>query len=409
MLGESIRILLYTSYFQPAWEWGGPVASSWALATGLADAGASISVITTDARPAGRTEVARVRFERGVKIETAPVLGGGRFAFSNRIGLAPGLVPMLAHAVRNADLVHAEGMFGLFCPVLFRFCRASRTPYILSARGNFQVTALERKAAKKSLYMAVTGRRDILAAARLHYTTEVERDASPAWLRRLPSFVVGNAVYSGAPGDRERFRAHVGAGDDELVIGVFGRLHEIKGYDILLPALAAAKTRAMIRLYYAGPDEGGYGEVVAAMVRRLGLSDRVTYLGFLRGETMSDALAGIDLAAVPSHMESFGNVVAEATLQGTPVAVSRAVGLWRWVERAGVGVVVDGTVDGWRAALEGLELAAVRGRWRRDQISAAAREEFSPGSTARRMLAEYQHVLDERRAARAKPGEYRAR
>ncbi|ADU15110.1 glycosyltransferase [Asticcacaulis excentricus] len=107
------------------------------------------------------------------------------------------------------------------------------------------------------------------------------------------------------------------------VIGAMGRLHSIKGFDLLLEAcveLRAAGQRFELRIAGDGPERTS----LEALTRQLRLEDHVRFCGW--AEDPLTFLHGVDLFVVPSREESFGLVVIEALAAGVPVVASDTEG-----------------------------------------------------------------------------------
>lgn len=103
------------------------------------------------------------------------------------------------------------------------------------------------------------------------------------------------------------------------VIGALGRLHEIKGFDVLLRAAAGLRDQGVdfrVKLAGDGPELASLKQLAAD----LGLEDRVEFVGWVVDP--SAFLNTIDLFVVPSRYESFGLVVIEAMAAGVPVITS---------------------------------------------------------------------------------------
>jgi glycosyltransferase involved in cell wall biosynthesis len=111
----------------------------------------------------------------------------------------------------------------------------------------------------------------------------------------------------------------------EPVIGFAGRLIPEKGVSVLIDALAELPSHlSRVRLWVAGdgPIRGGLED----QARRLGLADRVEFLGHLPREEIERRFASISIQVVPSvWAEPYGLVTAEAMARGTPV-MATAVG-----------------------------------------------------------------------------------
>jgi glycosyltransferase involved in cell wall biosynthesis len=110
-----------------------------------------------------------------------------------------------------------------------------------------------------------------------------------------------------------------------LHIGSLGRLHPVKGFDILLAALAQLRSNGFVtpvplRVTIAG--EGAQRAQLERMVREFALGD-VTFSGFT--DQSRRFLAEQHLYVQPSRSEGFGIAAHEAMVAGLPVLAS-AVG-----------------------------------------------------------------------------------
>ena len=116
-----------------------------------------------------------------------------------------------------------------------------------------------------------------------------------------------------------------------------------KGLDLLLDAwaLAAPRVEGDLLLAGTGPDEAALRE----RAERLGVADRVRFLGWVAGRDKAELVARARVAAVPSRFETFGIVAAEALAVGTPV-VAYDIDCLREVVPAEGGVLVPREDDG---------------------------------------------------------------
>ena len=110
--------------------------------------------------------------------------------------------------------------------------------------------------------------------------------------------------------------------ENRVIVGYAGRLAEYKGVSVLLRAIAG-DARLELRLAGAGPHRTELVDEAS----RLGISERVRFLGGLTDEQLPDFYRSLDVLAVPSlttrgWMEQFGRVALEAMACGTPVVAS---------------------------------------------------------------------------------------
>ena len=96
----------------------------------------------------------------------------------------------------------------------------------------------------------------------------------------------------------------------------FARLR--KNLDTVLQALVGASG---VHLAVVGAREGS---PYPALAERLGVADRVHFLGFRRD--MAQIMQAVDIFVFPSRYEPFGIVVLEAMASGVPVILAATVG-----------------------------------------------------------------------------------
>ena len=124
------------------------------------------------------------------------------------------------------------------------------------------------------------------------------------------------------PEDGLQFRSEVGVGPDEVLLTFVGRLVPIKRVDVLLRAVARARTAgAAVRLAIVG--DGDCRASLEQLVSELSLGASVNFLGY-RADVLQVA-AGADIAVLSSDNEGTPFSLIEAAAGGHP-AVATDVG-----------------------------------------------------------------------------------
>ena len=388
-----MRVLFVVPAFQPAWQWGGTITADWSMVRGVAQAGVQITVATTDAVPDGRLQVPRERTEQGIKILPTGVFGGGRLRAANRFGISASHFALAVSMMPRFALIHFGAFWMPTWPPLFALCRLMGKPYVITPHGMLEEYSLSQKQGKKELFIKLFARRDLLGAAAIHFTAAQERQNAPACQQDAGnSVIVPNAVEIAHDGEGERFRQKIGASPEETVLGMVGRIHHKKGFDVILPAMGAAREGASPRRVVVGPDEG-YKDQVEQMIAANGLAGRVTFTGMLKGQDLADAYAGLDALVLPSYEENFGMVVVEAVAQGTPAIISEPVGLRHWVAERGVGEVLPMEHQAWVEMLERVDREYIRASWQQKELREEARNRFSLASVGRQMVDAYERLV----------------
>ena len=98
-----------------------------------------------------------------------------------------------------------------------------------------------------------------------------------------------------------------------------GRMVPYKGADLAIRALSQAPQEARLTLYGDGPQRAA----LEALVRDLGLSERVTFAGWLAHEDLSQELGQYRALLFPSLKEANGIIVQECMAIGLPVVPLR--------------------------------------------------------------------------------------
>lgn len=380
-----------TPSFYPAIHWGGPIFSILGLCNALAGiSGCELRVLTTDAAGPGLSD--------SLEISKNPTryLAGYDVHFSHRLfgdAISLGLLAKLWAIVRWADVVHLSYTYSFPTIPTLLACRLLRKPLVWSPHGALQATEQWKDARLRRLKglwewacSAVMPRNCVLYVA-----SEAEKAASLARFPRALACVVPNGVD--VPQALPR-RAWVPGGVLRIIF--IGRLDPTKGIENLLVALSSLKD-SNVRLHIFGSGESHYAAKLAGMLSPLGLDGQVTFMGHVDGDAKRNAFLDADVCLVPSHIESFGMVVAEALAHGVPVIASRNTP-WRGMESKGCGLWVDNSPESLASSIKtirrrNLEEMGMKGReW--------MRESYCWDSIAKRTMRLYRDLRANYRSAK---------
>lgn len=163
-----------------------------------------------------------------------------------------------------------------------------------------------------------------------------------------PAIVVPNGVDIAEHAGSAAPRA-----DPPVVLAV-GRLQAVKGFDLLLHAvarlLAASGDRMSFTVRIGG--DGPERDYLGRLAEGLGIGREVTFLGRLDRRGVADEVARASVVVVPSRVEAFGITVLEAWRAGTAVVATNRGGPPEFVTDGQTGLLVDPTdTDALAAAL----------------------------------------------------------
>jgi glycosyltransferase involved in cell wall biosynthesis len=178
------------------------------------------------------------------------------------------------------------------------------------------------------------------------------------------------------------------------LLAFLGRIHPIKGLDVLLRALVQVKTDVpQVILAIAGADEDGHRNHLQKLAQHLGVQDQVQWLGIVGEEDKRRLLVDADLFILPSFSENFGLAAVEAMAAGCPVILGRGVNIGVQIEAYGAGRMVPTEPKSLATAIvEGLrEPDARRAMGRAGQRLVA--KSYDGEVVARQMLKGYEECL----------------
>ncbi|GAA0784071.1 glycosyltransferase family 1 protein [Roseibium denhamense] len=132
----------------------------------------------------------------------------------------------------------------------------------------------------------------------------------------------------------------------ETDVYVVGRAAENKGYDLIIEALPSlVKLQPEARLVLAaGANSDSDNALLDQWKQRaaeLGVSDRISWRGYVADEDLADFYRAPGIFALPSRYEPFGMTAVEAMACGTPTVVTIHGGLFDQIEFGRHALVAD--------------------------------------------------------------------
>ncbi|MGH7681315.1 MAG: glycosyltransferase family 4 protein [Candidatus Eiseniibacteriota bacterium] len=139
------------------------------------------------------------------------------------------------------------------------------------------------------------------------------------------------------PFDRNEVRSRLGIGERErMVLQVAALAPHKSQVDLLDAAALAVQARPELRFWIAG--EGPLRADLEGQSRRLGLQERVRFLGFRNDVT--DLLRAADIFCVSSYLEGLGTSTLDAMAAGLPVVATQVGGIPEIVTDGDSGLLV---------------------------------------------------------------------
>ena len=320
---------------------------------------------------------------------TTPALSWSeRFRHGNRRAVLAANRRNLERAIRrfgSVDVLHAHVSYPAGW-VAMKLSAETGIPFVITEHmGPFPLPVYERADGALAPFIREPLER---ASARIA--------VSPALCARIESFgiprpeyvpnVVDERLYAPGPPPEGGCFTFFTLCQMETVKGIPDLLQAIR---LLLDGLPVA-ARARVRFRLGGT--GSQSRAFKAQARRLGLGERIAWLGFLPREEARREYRRCDCFVLPSRHESFGIVLVEAGAFGKPVIATRAGGPEAIVTPES-GVLVD---VGQPTALAGAMLAMMEGSRAYDASLIRERfvRQFSRAAVVGRLEEIYRRVLE---------------
>jgi glycosyltransferase involved in cell wall biosynthesis len=138
--------------------------------------------------------------------------------------------------------------------------------------------------------------------------------------------VVNNGIDTGYfrfdPEGRRLVRVAWGVGEDEILVGLVGRLDPMKDHPVFLEAAShIARDRRDVRFVCVGGGPADYAEALKQRAADLGLTTQLIWVG--SRDDMPAVYSALDIASSSSsYGEGFSNTIAEAMACGVPCVVT---------------------------------------------------------------------------------------
>jgi glycosyltransferase involved in cell wall biosynthesis len=323
-LARVVRVALVVPSLAPSS--GGPAENVPRLATALANEGVRVE-LHWEGSAAG--EAPPVVPEAPVESRKASP------AWPHRLGRSPEMMRQLLAS--RAEIVHAHCVWMLPLGYAARSARKRRVPLVISPRGMLAPWSLQRSRLKKSAARLLVHRGAFLQAAGWHATSEQEADDIRALGFTAPICIAPNGIESPSHSTDDAKRAY-GELAPELrgrrVLLFYSRFHSTKRIlELVRDFSRLAPSNPSWHLLAVGIPEEYSVDRIKAEGLRYQVSDRMTVLD---GRTLPKPYALAHLFVLPSHVESFGRVVAEALAAGLPVVTTKGTP-WEGLITAGAG------------------------------------------------------------------------
>ncbi|MBQ6138517.1 MAG: glycosyltransferase [Methanobrevibacter sp.] len=363
-----MKILHVAHFFYPCLSAGGVVNASYQIASNQSKDN-DVKVISSDSCkerlkfPKGRYDVD----VDGIKVDYFRNLSN-RFKLKTMLD-TPLTAPFkIRKDIKDYEIVHIHEHRQTLAIIASYFARKNNIPYIVQAHGS--VLPFFQKEGLKNLFDKVFGFKMLHNASCVFALTEVEKEQ---YLKmgvdedkiEIVPLGINLEEYENLP-SFGKFRSKFNIDENDKLILFVGRIHEIKGLDLLIDAFNDLINQndeendeeniledidsSCIKLAIVGPDDG-YLVKLEEKIKEYSLEENVIITGPLYKEEKQEALVDCDLFVMPSKYESFTTSGLEAMACSKPLVLTKNNHIHDWVD-GNVGLACEDNKDSLRQAIE---------------------------------------------------------
>lgn len=323
-----MKIIQICAAYKPAYVYGGPTMSVAKLAEELTKDGRDVIVLATTAN--GKSEL-------DVPVDKQQIVDGVKVHYFKRLTkdhthFSPALLWFLHKEIkrnkRSAQpaqlVVHIHAWWNLVSIFSCLIAKWHHVIVVLSPRGMLTNYTLNNRNSKfKDVLHKLIGK-TLLAYSHIHATSQKEQNdvvqtVTTRGVTVIPNFVALPQTSFETP--------HAKTATYRLLF--LSRVEQKKGLEILFEALT--KIDFPWQLTIAGSGDENYIEQLKQEASSKNITKNVRWLGHVANEQKFELIAQQDLLVLTSYNENFANVVIESLAMGTPVLVSKEVGLADYV------------------------------------------------------------------------------
>ncbi len=337
MKGFKMNILHVVPSFAPCFSHGGVVNASYQIAKKQVEAGHNVSVYTTDSCDE------RLKFDDnyGVDVDGIKVFYFKNIsnAIKNKLTIDTPVssINYIKKTIKNFDIIHIHEHRHSLAIATHRYAKKNNIPYVLQAHGS--VLPFFQKEQLKDIFDRLWGFDILHDASRVFALTEIEKEQ---YLKmgvekeniEIVPLGINLEEYDDLP-QKGQFKSKYNIDENDKLILFLGRIHEIKGLDLLIESFKNVANEN-VALAIVGGDYG-FKHDLENLISKYNLSDKVIFPGVLTGTDKIEALVDCEMFIMPSRYESFTTSGLEAMACYKPLILTKNNHIHTWVkDKAGL-------------------------------------------------------------------------
>ena len=387
-----LKILQITPTLHPTISFGGGSTVAWELGRALARNGNRVTIISTDAGDAGRNPSGRF-VQDGMEVIRARNLSNS-LAYQFKLFLPLISPTAIRREVQESDVVHLHDFRTILNLLTGQIAIDEGLPIVVQPHGTIRSDYFGRRSLK-SLIDIIMGDRIASRIDAWIALSEIERDYLVQFgINQSKIHILPNGIEMGQFDNdmgKAKARQLLGVDENKRILLFIGRIHQIKGIDLLIDSMAdVLKQEKDAMAIIAGPDDGALPKL-KDKVREQGLSGQVIFKGIVIGEEKNRLLRAADAFVLPSKKEAFPISLLEACAAGLPIITTDNSDVARGINGI-CGLTVDRVINDFTEAI----LKIIRDKDLASRYSSAGKKHassYSWGNIVTKYIELYQTLI----------------
>lgn len=325
------KVLVFIDWYLPGYKAGGPIQSVANIISQL-KTDFDFNVITSDTDLHETQPYTAIKSDAWNDVNGTPV-----YYFSTLKQSYRNLKTLMQH--EQFDFIYINSLFSKFFalyPLLLARINSKNTKIIIAPRGMLGEGALQLKATKKKVFLALAKISGVFKKVTWHASTPLEAiEIKNVFGADAKVLVALNLSKPRAVIPIQRIKKA-----NELRLVFLSRISPKKNLLAIQRYLSAITDIHQIAFDYYGPiDDIAYAEQCATAFKTLPSHIKASYKGVLHPESITQVLSNYHLSILPTLNENFGHSIVESWVAGCTVLISDQTP-WNNLEENKTGFVV---------------------------------------------------------------------
>ena len=229
------------------------------------------------------------------------------------------------------DIVHLHAAFSVMTTLSARKCQKFGVPYVFRPLGTLTGYSLGIGHSRlKQVYWWLLESKTVSNARRIHVTSPAEKNAVAELIDHNRISTIPIPLTPPEESELTANNSLYSFPSDSLKFGFLSRIHPKKNLESVFEAFAREGMNKKWHLNIAGSGEQSYINQLQKRANDLGISEHISWEGFLSGEAKTRFFQSVDFFLLPSFDENFGIAAGEALSHGIPAILSDQVDIGSW-------------------------------------------------------------------------------